>query len=65
MPIEQLTLRLRGYSERPESATVAVRSYAKPERMRRAVAGLATAWGAALLSVFIPVAHFLLPGLEI
>ncbi len=63
MHLEQLDLRLRGYSEPTETATISVRSYARPERVRRAVTGLAAAWGAALLSVFIPVAHFLLvPG---
>ena len=44
-------------------ATVRVVSYDRAGRMRRALAGLGLWWGVALVSVFIPVAHFLLvPG---
>jgi hypothetical protein len=57
---ETLTYQLKGYSPTPTAATVTVRSFEKPERVRRALKGLATFWGAALGSVFIPVAHFLL-----
>jgi hypothetical protein len=39
---------------------VTVRSFERSERLRRAAKGLATFWAAALGSVFIPVAHFLL-----
>ena len=54
------TYQLTGYSQTPTTATVTIRSFDKPERTRRAFKGLATFWGAALGSVFIPVAHFLL-----
>lgn len=54
------TYQLTGYSQTPTTATVTIRSFDKPERMRRALKGLGTFWAAALGSVFIPVAHFLL-----
>ena len=55
--------RLTGYSPTPETATITIRSFDTPERVRRALKGLAMFWGAAIGSVFIPVAHFLLvPG---
>lgn len=54
------TYQLTGYSQTPTTATVTIRSFDKPERTRRALKGLATFWAAALGSVFIPVAHFLL-----
>jgi hypothetical protein len=57
---EQHTYQLTGYSPTPGTATVTVRRFDKRERVRRALKGLATFWGAALGSVFIPVAHFLL-----
>lgn len=57
---ETITYRLTGYSPSPTTATVQVRSFDRPERVRRAIKGLATFWGAAIGSVFIPVAHFLL-----
>ena len=60
---ETRTYAVTGYSDTPATATVTVRSFDKPERVRRAIKGLATFWAAALGSVFIPVAHFLLvPG---
>ncbi|HEY3220820.1 MAG TPA: hypothetical protein VGJ80_08810 [Gemmatimonadales bacterium] len=57
---ETRTYRLSGYSSTPSIATVTIRSFDKPERIRRAIKGLATFWGVAIGSVFIPVAHFLL-----
>jgi len=54
------TYQLTGYSPTPRAATVTVRSFDKGERTRRAFEALATFWAAALGSVFIPVAHFLL-----
>lgn len=57
---ETLTYQLTGYSPAPATATVTIRSFDKRERVQRAIKGLATFWGAALGSVFIPVAHFLL-----
>ncbi|HWC75079.1 MAG TPA: hypothetical protein VG454_14180 [Gemmatimonadales bacterium] len=57
---ETHSYQLKGYSPTPTTATVTVRSFDKRERVRRAIKGLATFWGAALGSIFIPVAHFLL-----
>lgn len=57
---ETHTYQLTGYGPIPGTASVTIRSFDKPERVRRALKGLATFWGAALGSVFIPVAHFLL-----
>ncbi len=57
---ETHTYQLSGYSPSPTTATVTIRLFEKPERVRRALKGLAPFWGAALGSVFIPVAHFLL-----
>jgi len=57
---EQHAYQLTGYSPTPGSATVTIRAFDHRERVRRAIKGLATFWGAALASVFIPVAHFLL-----
>jgi hypothetical protein len=54
------TFRLTGYSPTPGTATATIRSFAKPERLRRALKGLATFWAAAIGSILIPVAHFLL-----
>ena len=51
---------LTGYSPTPATATVTIRSFDKRERVRRALKGLGTFWAAAVGSVFIPVAHFLL-----
>lgn len=50
---------LTGYSGRT-AATVLVVSYDRARRVRRALRGLGTWWGAALVSVLIPVAHFVL-----
>lgn len=55
--------RLTGYSDREGEALLQLRSFDSPARVKRAVAALAVWWGAAFLSLFIPVAHFLLvPG---
>lgn len=60
---ETLTYSVAGYSGPPTTATVTIRSFDRRERVRRALKGLATFWAAAVGSVFIPVAHFLLvPG---
>ena len=37
-----------------------VRDFNAPDRLRRAIVGLVLAWGAAVASVSIPIAHFLL-----
>ena len=60
---EVLTCSLSGYSDTPTTATVTVQSFDKRARVRRALAGLGKFWAAAIGSIFIPVAHFLLvPG---
>ncbi|MEJ2240496.1 MAG: hypothetical protein P8X82_19580 [Gemmatimonadales bacterium] len=58
-----LQLPLEGYSDQTGVATVRTVSFDRRTRVRRAVGGLVGSWAAALVSVFIPVAHFLLvPG---
>jgi hypothetical protein len=52
------TLTAFGYSPRP--ATALVVDQAPPERFARVVSGLVMCWGLALVSLFIPVAHFIL-----
>lgn len=52
-------MELTGYSGRT-AATVRVITYDRARRVRRALAGLGTWWGAAVLSVLIPLAHFVL-----
>jgi hypothetical protein len=51
---------LSGYNGRPTQGTVTIRAFTRQERWRRAVAGLGQWWGVGLVSVFIPVAHFVL-----
>ncbi len=51
---------LTGYNGRPTHGTVTITEFSRDERVRRALGGLAKWWGIALLSVFIPVAHFIL-----
>jgi hypothetical protein len=51
---------LTGYSGQPTQGTATVQEFSRDERLRRALGGLGKWWGVALLSVFIPVAHFIL-----
>jgi len=61
--IVERTYRLTGYSDQKTAATIRIRSFDRAGRMKRAAIGLVTWWGAAIASVFIPVAHFfLVPG---
>ena len=54
---------LTGYDDNCTTGVATVTTFDRAERIRRAVKGLTVAWGAALVSIFIPVAHFLLvPG---
>ena len=63
MTNRQLQCRLRGYSDRPTIATVTVLHLDPLDRTRRALRHLGICWGGAIVSVFIPVAHFfLVPG---
>src|SRR5881398_479220 len=51
---------LTGYQGAPTRGTVTIQAFNREQRWRRALAGLGKWWGVALLSVLIPVAHFLL-----
>ena len=51
---------LTGYGGAPTNGTVTVQEFSRDERVRRALGALGKWWGIALLSVFIPVAHFIL-----
>ncbi|PYO69164.1 MAG: hypothetical protein DMD69_03815 [Gemmatimonadetes bacterium] len=51
---------LTGYHGVPTHGSVTIQAFDREQRWRRALAGLDKWWGIALLSVFIPVAHFLL-----
>lgn len=56
---EERRVEITGYSGSTH-ATVWVVSYDRSQRLRRALKGLGTWWGIALLSVLIPIAHFVL-----
>ncbi|HXY67811.1 MAG TPA: hypothetical protein VEH62_00080 [Gemmatimonadales bacterium] len=53
-------LRVSGYHGSPTRAELVVVHFDRPQRVRRAAKGLAGFWGAMVVSVFIPVAHFVL-----
>jgi hypothetical protein len=57
---ETRTYLVTGYSGQRTTAIVTLESFDRVHRVRRALKGIATWWAAALGSVFIPVAHFLL-----
>jgi hypothetical protein len=49
------------YLGKPDTAAVALLiRRPRPQRIRRALAGLAGCWGLAVVSVFLPVLHFIL-----
>ncbi len=54
------TFILSGFSGRPTRGTVTIREFTRAERWRRALRGIGTWWGLGVVSVFIPVAHFVL-----
>jgi len=56
---EERQVEVTGYGGRTV-ATVMVVSYERAQRVRRSLRGLGTWWGAALVSVLIPIAHFVL-----
>jgi len=60
MEILEQHVALVGYSPTPSAATVTLHRFDRAERLRRAAKGAGIAWAAALGSVFIPVAHFVL-----
>ena len=51
---------MTGYHGAPTPATLVVATFDAGRRTRRAVKGLAGFWGAMVVSVFIPIAHFVL-----
>ncbi len=65
MPVPSPTTRvqpflLRGYHGEPTRGSVTIHEFDREHRVRRAVAGLGKWWGVGLLTVLIPVAHFVL-----
>jgi hypothetical protein len=64
-PVERAGL-LTVFGATPTRATITVRPLGIGRRLARALGALLACWAAAAVSVFIPVAHFLLvPGLAI
>ena len=53
-------LTLSGYHGAPTAARLLIAALGPGQRMGRAVKGLAVSWGAMVVSVFIPIAHFVL-----
>lgn len=51
---------LTGYHGEPTRGSVTIQQFDREHRVRRAVAGLGKWWGVGLLTVLIPVAHFVL-----
>ncbi|OLB17615.1 MAG: hypothetical protein AUI99_03760 [Gemmatimonadetes bacterium 13_1_40CM_3_69_22] len=51
---------LSGYHGEPTRGTLTIQGFNRQQRMRRALRELGKWWGVALLSVLIPVAHFVL-----
>ena len=61
--VQEHRSQLSGYGEATTTAVARVAEYDGTARWRRSVRGLLQCWGIAVLSVFIPVAHFfLVPG---
>ncbi|HEX4601302.1 MAG TPA: hypothetical protein VH116_07905 [Gemmatimonadales bacterium] len=54
------TFILSGYTGAPRRGTVTIHVFTREQRWRRALAALGQWWGVALVSVFIPLAHFVL-----
>jgi RNA polymerase subunit RPABC4/transcription elongation factor Spt4 len=66
MTEQTLQCDLKGYADEPSTASVDVVQLDGADRLRRGLKHLGICWGAAVVSVFIPVAHlFLVPGLFI
>lgn len=53
-------LAITGYHGSPTLASLLVVTFDRGRRVRRALTGLLGFWGAMLVSVFIPIAHFVL-----
>lgn len=57
---ERGPLVITGYHGAPTAAALSVVTFDAGRRLRRAVQGWLAAWGAMVVSVFIPIAHFVL-----
>ncbi len=65
MAVEQQAVDLR-HEGSVSAGTLSIRLYTGGERLKRAVGGLAACWALAGVTVFIPIAHFVLvPGFAI
>lgn len=61
--VHNIDCRLKGYGPKEAEATLVLDPLVPGRRIGRAVAGFGVCFGAALVSVLIPVAHFILvPG---
>jgi hypothetical protein len=60
MPSVEIPATLTAFGAPPAPATATILSQAPGERLARTAAALGACWGLALVSVFIPVAHFVL-----
>lgn len=66
MTEQTIMCRLEGYADAPGTASVRVQHLDRGARVGRAARQLAIWWAAAVVSVFIPIAHlFLVPGFTI
>ena len=59
-PAALRSLQLSGYHGQPTSAKLLVATFDPGQRVRRALKALGGFWGAMVVSVFLPVAHFVL-----
>ena len=60
MPAVEIPATLTAFGASPVPVTATVLSQAPGERMARTAAALGACWGLALVSLFIPVEHFIL-----
>ena len=58
--VPRQALTLTGYHGKPTPASLLVAGFDRSARVRRAAQGLAASWGAMVVSVVLPVAHFVL-----
>ena len=56
----QRPLIITGYHGAPTSATLKIVAFDAGQRLRRAVKGWLASWGAMVVCVFVPIAHFVL-----
>lgn len=53
-------LAITGYHGSPTAASLIIVTFDRARRLRRALTSLLALWGAMVVSVFIPIAHFVL-----